>query len=433
MKTIDIRYGKDYINIPVHGDIDMYNPRYKITGLSTWEIVSRAVNQPFGKKSLASDIKSNWNKKDKIAIVITDITRPLPYYSFMPGFLHEIEASGVERDKILFLIATGMHRPSTRDEKISLLGKDIVNHYQIIDHKAEKSEELARVPAKSKEGVDIILNKHYVEAGYRITISLVEPHFMAGFSGGRKMVCPGLSSFNTIRRFHGFAMLSNQNARQANLENNPCHEETMSVARKVPPDFAINIVMDNNRNVTEAYAGDLFKSWKEAVNSVKSAACKQVSEKADIVITGCGGYPLDTTFYQCVKGFVSCLPALKDNGKIICMGSCSEGIGSKVYEEMMKSYNGNWQKFLNTHKKPNCFVKDQWQYQMHIRALMKTGMENLYFLTDGLPQDELDMLSVNGTAVNKKEIALAVEKIIRKSDAGKIAVFPEGPYCVPVE
>jgi nickel-dependent lactate racemase len=433
MNTINIRYGKEYINIPFNRDIDIYKPQYRSNSFSTWEIVSQAINQPLGKTSLVSDIKLNWNKNGKIVIVITDITRPLPYHSFMPQLLSIIEKLGIEKYKIQFLIATGMHRPSTRKEKISLLGEKIVNQYKIIDHKAEDKASLVQLPGKSKEGAEIILNKHYVEAGYRIVISLVEPHFMAGFSGGRKMICPGLSSFNTIRRFHGFEMLSNQNARQANLENNPCHEETLSVARQVPPDFAINIVMDNNRNITETYTGELFKSWQEAVNSVKKAACKQVTKKADIVITGCGGHPLDTTFYQCVKGFVACLPALKEHGKIICMGSCSEGIGGKEYENLMKSFNGNWQKFLTNHKNPNCFVKDQWQYQMHIRTLMKTSMENLYFLTDGLPQSELDMLSVHGISTDKNKIALAIEKIIERSDADKIAVFPEGPYCVPID
>ncbi len=432
MNILDIRYGKDYINIPMNGCVEIYNPRYRSNDLSAWQIVSQSVNQPVGKPNLTSDIKSNWNKRDKIVIVITDITRPLPYHSFVPQLLTEMEKSGIDKSKIQFLIATGMHRPSTREEKISLLGESIVNQYNITDHKAEDKDELARVPGRSREGVDIVLNKHYVEAGYRIVISLVEPHFMAGFSGGRKMICPGLSSFDTIRRFHGFEMLNNQDARQANLENNPCHQETLSVAQQVPPDFAINIVMDSNRNITETYAGELFESWEKAVNSVKQAACKHVTEKADIAITGCGGYPLDTTFYQCVKGFVSCLPALKENGKIICMGSCSEGIGSKVYEDLMKSYNGNWQKFLAKHEKPDCFVKDQWQYQMHIRALMKTGMENLYFLTDGLPQGELDMLSVKGVSTKKENFALVTKEIIEKSNAKKIAVFPEGPYCVPV-
>ena len=161
----------------------------------------------------------------------------------------------------------------------------------------------------------------------------------------------------------------------------------------------------------------------------------RIKRPADVVLTSSGGYPLDATFYQCVKGLVSCLPAVKAGGAILALGGCSEGTGGAEYSELMARYAGRPKDFLKDIKKPGFFVKDQWQFQMQCRALEKVGPEGLHFITDGLPAEKLDMLSVNGYAVPPGTVGDVVGELLDNLLAGgkKLAVIPEGPYCAPVE
>ena len=249
--------------------------------------------------------------------------------------------------------------------------------------------------------------------------------------GGRKAVCPGLSSFETVQNFHGFEFLASEKACNGNLKGNPLHEEALSVAKAIGVDFSVNVILNKNRNVIKAFAGSIDSAHLAACDFVTGCACPTVTEAADVVLTSSGGYPLDASFYQCVKGMVSCLPAIKTGGTIISFGGCSEGIGSSHYSETMSKYEGNWKRFLENIK-GGLFIKDQWQYQMHCRTLEKIGQENLLFITDGLKQDALNNLSVNGSSVNnvQEKVQALVNKFV--ADGKKIAVFPEGPYCGPV-
>jgi nickel-dependent lactate racemase len=159
-----------------------------------------------------------------------------------------------------------------------------------------------------------------------------------------------------------------------------------------------------------------------------------VTGPADVVVTSSGGYPLDATFYQCVKGFVSCLPAVRPRGTTIAFGGCSEGVGSTAYDSLMERYSGRWRSFLEDIKEPDYFVKDQWQFQFHSRALRKVGQDKLHFLTPGLPEETLDYLSVNGHSVNGGQVEAALQELVdaATADGATVAVLPEGPYCAPV-
>jgi lactate racemase len=327
-----------------------------------------------------------------------------------------------------------MHRPSTEKERVEMMGKEIAERYLVVDHKAENENELVKIEGQSRGGADVFLNKHYVNAGFRIVTGLVEPHFMAGFSGGRKSVCPGLVSLSAVKNFHGYDFLSDTGARNGNLENNPCHEESVSIEKLCPADFSIHIVQDNLKNINKVFSGDITKAHQAAVEYVKKACCREVKEHADLVLTSCGGYPLDATFYQCVKGFVSCLPAVRTKGEIIAFGSCSEGTGSMEYGDTMKKYAGRHNEFLEHIKKSDIVVKDQWQFQMHARALSKISKQNLYFFTSGITKEELKMFSVNPQSVNEAQIQPFIQDIIKvyARMGKKIAAFPEGPYCAPV-
>jgi lactate racemase len=424
--------GKKILKLQVPDSTMVYESHFPDARGSSLEIVMESINNPLGCPFLEELVLTR--RKGDVVIVVSDITRPIPYHAFLFQLCMLLEDSGVRKEEVLILVATGMHRPSTEKEQIEMFGKEVFERYRIVDHLAEDESDLAEVEGRSWSGAKVRLNRYYVNAGMRIITGLVEPHFMAGFSGGRKSICPGLASLDTVKNFHGEPFLSKLEASNGNLEGNPLHEESLSVAKLVPPDFSINLVLNHERQVVSAFSGNLEAAHEAACAFVRKAVCPMVEEPADVVITSSGGYPLDTTFYQCVKGMVSCLPAVKPNGKIISFGGCEQGIGGPEYEEVMRKYSGRWRDFLSDICHTGVFTKDQWQYQMHCRTLEKVTEENLLFISDLLPFEDAQKMSVHAMEKQNDSVEQTVQTLIDLcvSQNLKIAIFPEGPYCAPV-
>ncbi|MCD6415736.1 MAG: nickel-dependent lactate racemase [Planctomycetes bacterium] len=368
-----------------------------------------------------------------VVIAVCDATRPVPYKDILPPLLEQMRRAGVKSEEILILVATGMHRPTTPREQRRMLGP-AAERYRVVNHDATDAAGLRRLTQDSWAGAPILLNRNFVEAGFRMVTGLVEPHFMAGFSGGRKTVCPGLAGLETIRHFHGRSFLDDPHARNGLLADNPLHAEALSIARAVGVDYALDVVLEQEHRIVRAFAGALEESHRAACDMVSRCACRPVKEPADLVITSSGGAPLDDTFYQCVKGFVSALGAVREGGVIVAVGGCAEGVGSPGYTELLKRYCGRWPEFLRGIRAPDFFVKDQWQFQAHTRALEKIGVENLHFVTPGLPADELALLSVTPHAVVPGELQAALQSLVDglSEQAETVAVIPEGPYCAPI-
>jgi len=429
---ITFRHGKRQIILDVPNDSLIYASHFPEPDATPEEAVRDAIQHPIGSPPLHQVIEGR--KKGDVVVVVSDITRPLPYALFLPSFLNELEEAGIQRDEILILIATGMHRPSTPEERIEMFG-EAANRYRIMDHRHDIDSQLTELPQKSQSGSTIHLNRTFLEAGFRIVTGLVEPHFMVGFSGGRKAVCPGLASLETIQKFHGFDFLDHPMARNGQLQNNPCHEEALSIAQSAGVDFSLNVVLDKHRRLIRAYAGELNSAHLKACEFVRAHTCCHVEKEADIVVTSSGGYPLDATFYQCVKGFVSCLPAVKKGGIIISFGQCSEGVGSREYTGILKRYSGRWKTFLRDIEDPDVFTNDQWEFQMQTRTLHRVGQSHLHFISDGLDAQTLSFLSVTGHGTSPDTVNETVQAILDSilSREKTLALFPEGPYCVPLE
>ncbi len=424
-------YGRGEVRLELRDDAIVYETHFPEPTAPAPELVLDAVRHPIGSPPLREALGRR--RPGDVVVVVSDVTRPIPYARFLPALLSEMEAAGVAPDDILILVATGMHRPTTATERATMFG-EAVARYRIADHKAEDDDGLVDLPGTSRSGAQVRLNRHYVGAGFRLVTGLVESHFMAGFSGGRKAVCPGLCSLRSIRDFHGEAFLSDPRARDANLAGNPCHEEALSVARMAPPDFSLNVVLNRERELVRAFAGDLEGAHERACDLVRECACPPVEKEADVVLTSAGGHPLDATFYQSVKSMVSCLPAVREGGVAISFGSCSEGIGSPEYASLMKAYSGRWRDFLRDIRQPGVFTKDQWELQLHARALARLGDGNLHFVTDGLPEAELRTLSVHGHVAERGGVVQAVQRLVDSVLAAgqTLALLPEGPYCAPV-
>jgi nickel-dependent lactate racemase len=428
---IGLNYGNEEISLNLPETCAIYKSEYKTIQKIASDMLFESILNPVGANTLNELLKHR--KTGGVVIVVSDITRPIPYFEFLPQLLTSLEALMIKKNEITILVATGMHRASTTAEHLKMFGEYVVENYRIVNHDCENQDELMELKGFSWSGAKVRLNKHYVQAGFRIVTGLVEPHFMAGFSGGRKAICPGLVSFDAVQKFHGYTFLSHPNASSTILKDNPCHNENTSIAKMCPPDFSINVVLDNNKKINTIISGELFASHQKTMEYVMTACCPIVSKQADLVITSSGGYPLDATFYQCVKGFVNCLPAVKKQGEIISFGSCIEGIGSSEYIAVMKKYSGKYHQFIDDIKANLFFIKDQWQFQMHIRALEKVGQKNLHFYTSNIPLSELSQLSIHPHYVLSTQIERSIQKQIDQSLAEKkqISIFPEGPYCSP--
>jgi len=430
---IKIPYHTAQIEVEVPDQTTVYQTSYPEPKMTAAELVLNAVQNPVGSPPLAEAIKAS-NAKT-VVVVVSDITRPIPYVDFLLNMLEEIESVGIKRENIVVLIATGMHRASTREEHLHMFGKTVCGQYRVIDHDAENENDLASVDGTSYAGRPIKLNKYYVDADFKIITGLVEPHFMAGFSGGRKSVCPGLCALETIEAFHSSNFLNNPNAKNLNLTGNPLHNEALSIAKIARVDFCLNVIVNKEHNLVDAVAGSLETSHEKTIEFVKKNTCPVVTKEVDVVITSSGGYPLDATFYQCVKGMNSCLAAVKENGTIVAIGGCVEKIGGSEYKETMFKYSGKWPEFLRDIKDQDRPVKDQWQFQMQTRVLKHVGDDNLLFVTNGIPKDDLSKLSVTATTPENMTVEEKVQELIDGyvKQGKSLAVIPEGPYCAPTK
>jgi lactate racemase len=426
---LDIPYDKTALVIDVPKNTIVYRSSYPEPADCASIIVSGALKNPISSPGLKHALAAR--REGKVVIVVSDITRPIPYREFLPELIREIESARVKSEEILILVATGMHRSSTPAEREYMFG-DMAKEYAIVDH--DSTGELKRIDGLSFSGRPVFLNRTFVDASFRIVTGLVEPHFMAGFSGGRKAVCPGLVSLDTIQAFHSYDFLASPRAANAILEGNPCHEEALSIARLAGVDYSLNVVLDSGKRLVAAFAGELETAHEKACSFVRRHACPVVKNEADAVITGCGGYPLDATFYQCIKGIVGAMPAVKPGGKIISAGFCREHMGSKEYREIMFTHAHDCDGFLE-HIKKSCRVeKDQWEFQMQIRAVDRVGTGGLVFFSSGLDEEEAKHIST--VSVNREPhlVKRALQDLVDTlaSEGKKIAVIPEGPYCTPL-
>jgi nickel-dependent lactate racemase len=379
----------------------------------------RAVlDRPTGTPPLAELARG---RKDA-CIVICDITRPVPNEMILRPMLETLEASGIPRDKIMILVATGLHRPNEGDELIEMLGPHIAANYRIENHHGQVLGEHTFL-GDSPRGVPIWIDSHYVNADLKITTGLIEPHLMAGFSGGRKLICPGIAALETIKVWHGPDFLENPKADCGILDGNPVHEENTWIARKTGCDFIVNVVIDSERRPLKFVAGDMEAAFHEGVDFVRGVVTDTVTEPVDIVVTSCAGYPLDTTFYQAVKGLTGALPIVKQGGTIIMAASLSEGIGSPQFQQLFDE-NESLELFVERILGKDYFVMDQWQLEELAKVCRKAKVK---LVSDGLPAATINRLFVEHAPSIEQAVA---DSLTEYGPTAQIAVIPKGPYVL---
>lgn len=376
------------------------------------------LENPTGTASLAELAKG----RTDACIVICDITRPVPNEMMLRPMLATLEASGIPRDKITILIATGLHRPNVGDELIEIVGEFIASNYRIENHHGQVLEEHTYL-GDSPRGVPIWIDSHYVNADLKITTGLIEPHLMAGFSGGRKLICPGIAALETVKVWHGPDFLESPMADCGILEGNPVHEENTWIGRKAGCDFIVNVVIDSQRRALKFVAGDMVEAFHEGVDFVREVVRDTVPEPVDIVVTSCAGYPLDTTFYQAVKGLTGALPIVKQGGTIILAASLSEGIGSPQFEQLFEE-NESLEIFMERILGKDYFVMDQWQLEELAKVCRKAKVK---IVSDGLPAETINKLFVESAPSIEQAVA---DSLSEYGDDATMAVIPKGPYVL---
>ena len=281
--------------------------------------------------------------KKNACIVISDITRPVPNKIILPPMLQTLEECGISRENITILVATGMHRPNLGEELESMVGRDIMDNYTIVNHYCRKSGEHREID--QIDGAPIELNIHYLDADLKILTGLIEPHFYAGYSGSRKALLPGISSFQTMEFIHSFKMIDHPQVTNCLLGGNPFHEHGLRVAQLAGVDFILNVVIDRKREIAGVFAGHYDHAHQAGCNMVYEHSVAALDHRADMVITSGGGYPLDATFYQISKALICARDVLKESGTIVVVCECREGLGSPEFCEIMHSM-GSPQEFF---------------------------------------------------------------------------------------
>lgn len=390
--------------------------------------INAALSNPIGSPSLKELLIKK--KPGTAAISVSDITRPVPNKQFIPRMLSILNECGIPDEKILIVIGTGMHRPSAEEEREIILGKDILNRVEVIDHTANKPDTLIKI----SDSPPVSVCKRFYEADFHIVTGLIEPHFMAGFSGGRKGVCPALVDLETLQRFHGYETLSSKEASSGILKNNPCHEIALSVAKKVGVDFLFNVAITHERKLAGVYCGDLEKAHIAGCEQVSEWVSAKFQSKFDLVITCGGGYPLDQNFYQTVKGMCGAIPALHEKSKLLTISDCANSLGSKEYTELKIKWGKDWKSFLaHIEKNKSKTELDQWELQMECKLLSVIGVENSILASDGIPGDVQEKISgkrAPGSGCARERAQSVIDKFVLKNPGARIAVIPQGPYTM---
>jgi nickel-dependent lactate racemase len=381
--------------------------------------VEDALARPIGTAPLAEIASGRRNA----CILVCDITRPVPNRLILPPLLRTLEHQGIARREILILIATGLHRPNEGAELEEMLGRDIAANYRIENHHGKVLEEHDYL-GETPNGVPVWLDQRYLRADLKITTGLIEPHLMAGYSGGRKVICPGIAALETVKIWHGPRFLEHPKADCGFLDGNPVHEENTRIAKMAGCDFIVNVCLDGERRVTWVGAGDMEKAWLEGVHFVEKVVRVPVAEPLDVVVTSSAGYPLDTTWYQAVKGLTGALPVVKRGGTIILAASLTEGLGSPEFQRVMAE-NPDLKAFKQRILGKDYFVMDQWQLEELAKVVERCKVK---VVTQGIPAQTLRRCYVEPAESVESAVADCLEEYGSKA---RIGVIPKGPYVLP--
>ena len=406
------------VELPDTG-VTVIEPVYQPAAADVHGALLHALRHPIDSPPLREVVKPG----QRVVISVCDITRAQPRRETLRAIFEELPQ--LRRADVTIMIATGTHRTNTDAELEQMLGRDIMDCCRVLNHDSRDKASLEHV-GRTATGVDAWLNREWLAADIRLTTGFVEPHFFAGFSGGPKMVAPGLAGLDTVLTLHDSARIADQRATWGITEGNPIHDDVRAIAAMVPPHFSIDVALNRDQQITAVFAGNLFAEHKAACAHVKATAMRAVPEPFDVVVTTNSGYPLDQNLYQAVKGMSAAAQIVKTGGVIVCAAECRDGLPSHgSYGEVLASQPnpGALLDMIRTPGRPT--RPDQWQVQVQAQVQLKAAV---HVKTSGLTHDQVR--AAHFTPID--DVAGTVHQALAHAGAGAtLCVLPQGPQTIP--
>jgi nickel-dependent lactate racemase len=353
------------------------------------------------------------------AISVCDITRPAPNRVTLPPVLERLERAGLKRENITVLVATGLHRPAPPEEIVSIVGEDISKKYRVENHFARQQADHRHLGETSR-GTPVWIDRRFTDADLHITLGFIEQHLMAGFSGGRKLIAPGLAYQDTIRSLHSPRFMRDARAVEGSIEDNPLHAELLEIARLARHDFALDVALAPGRRICGVFAGEPGVSHTAGIAFVRDKTTAWIPGLYDAAITSAAGYPLDLTFYQTVKGITAASHIVRPGGIILVVSACPEGAGAEEFSNMLLEFDQPSAMLESLNGSP--VIVDQWQLE---KLALVSQSHRVLFYVPGLPPKYRSRLW--GPAYDSAGEAVAALVSALAPGAG-VAVLPEGPY-----
>jgi nickel-dependent lactate racemase len=416
MKT-KFRFGKRWIEVSVPDELQAQVIMSHTASAVEDEpaAVGRALDHPIGCEPLIDMARG----KKTAAISVCDITRPAPNLITLPPLLKRLHEAGIPVEGITILIATGLHRAATEDEVNTIVGAEVAASYHVVSHDAKTLSE-HRFLGETGRGTPVYIDERFMAAELHITLGFIEQHLMLGFSGGRKLIAPGLAAQETIKVIHSPRFMREPKATEGSIADNPLHAELLEIARMARHDFALDVTLTQAREISGVFAGEPVKAHAAGVAFVETTCLERLPEPVDAVITSAAGYPLDLTFYQTVKGITAAQHVVKPGGRILVISQCSEGVGSPEFARRlagMRDFKG----FLDEIRDSAVEV-DQWQLEK--LALVGEKFE-LFFFTPGVSRGSLGFLADWAYSTVEEGVTAVLDGL---PAGARVALVPEGPY-----
>ena len=415
---VHLQYGTQGLPIEVPStNVRVIKPTF-VEGLPDEESAFRdSVRAPTGTRPLRDIVRAS----DRVAIVIPDITRPLPTDRLLPWVLEEL--AHVPDARFTIINGTGSHRVNTPDELAGMVGAEVLRRFRVVNHDAHDPGSLA-LAGTGRDGRPVHLARDYVEADRRIALGFIEPHFMAGFSGGYKGVFPAVASIDAIMHYHRAEVIGHPCSTWGVLEGNPTQDQIRANASLLPLDFLVNVTLNHKRQITRFFCGDPLDAHREGCAFAKQTAMVRCDRAYPIVVTTNAGYPLDQNLYQAVKGMHAAMQVVEQDGFILAASRCNDGFPS----------HGNFRKLLFDHASPRALLDtitapgfslyDQWEAQLLAIIALRARIG----LVSDIPPDEVRRAHLEPVTDATARLA---EEIARRGRDVPIAVLPEGPMTIP--
>ena len=425
MQRIELNYGRGRLPVDLPDEIDLRVIRKR--QMPVLPDPEGAVREALARPTGAPPLVELARGKRSACILVCDITRPVPNGLFLPILVEQLLDGGLRPDGIKVVVATGLHRPNEGEELAELLGSPwVLQTVQVANHFARDDAAHVDLGTTQAHGVPVKLDRRLVEAEIKIATGLVEPHFMAGWSGGRKVIAPGVAHKDTITTFHSARFMEHPRATSCNLEGNPLHEAQLEIVEMLGGALALNTVIDEERRLSFVNFGEIVASHLDAVRHMSEYAEVAVAEQFGTVVTSAAGYPLDKTYYQTVKGMVTPIEIMTPGADLIIASAFSEGMGSREFRDAQRRLVARGpEHFLEEISAKRFADVDEWQTEMQLKP-MRIGSIQLY--SDGL--DEAERLLTGVEIIGS--VAAAVQASVARTGDRRVAVIPEGPYVVPV-